>query len=63
MNFDDASSLELLTRLASTRALKAVTFDGAVRSPGLNVRAEMLKGIVTPAGGEVLKIHDLFLAN
>ena len=63
VNLNDASSLELLTRLTATPALKTVTFDGAVRSLAPNIDVEMLLGLITPAGGEVLKTRELFLEN
>ena len=63
VNLNDASSLELLTRLTSTPALKTATFDGAVRALVPNISVETLQGLITPAGSEVLKTRELFLKN
>ena len=61
VDLNDANSLELLTRLASTPTLRAVTFDGAVRTLAPSVNGESFKGLITPSGQELLKTQDLFL--
>ncbi|MBL8817836.1 MAG: DUF1559 domain-containing protein [Planctomyces sp.] len=61
VDLNDVSSLELLTNLASTPTLRAVTFDGAVRTLAPSVNGESFKGLITPSGQELLKTQDLFL--
>lgn len=63
VSFNDPESMELIQRLAGTPGLKTATFDGAVRKLAPNVSAESFKGLITPAGSELLKTSELFLTN